>query len=224
MLFYAIWAFIRLDWAVTVYHCSFPISLFFICVYLKCSRGKRRDPNWFIVGLEVDQLYSTLWDPKDCSLPGTSVHGIFQAWILQWIAIPFSRGSPQPRDRTQVSCIAGRFFTIWATRDVSTHQSLILILSKNLKISGNISITNFQISRISTLQPQIYPVQNSGAPSSWQTPLPGDTERTSRLKTAWALVLDSGLGLLRTPPVLLPPCSPRPRKKSLSQQSPTFQH
>ena len=105
--------------SVTINHCSFPISLFFICVYLRGSRGKRRDHNWFIVGLEVDQLCSTLWDPMDCSLPGTSVHGIFQARILEWVAIPFSKGSSQPRDRTQVSCIAGRFFTIWATREAS---------------------------------------------------------------------------------------------------------
>ena len=46
----------------------------------------------------------------DCSLPGPSVHEILQARILEWITIPFSRGSSQPRDRTQVSCIAGRFF------------------------------------------------------------------------------------------------------------------
>ena len=46
---------------------------------------------------------------------GSSVHGILQARILEWVAIPFSRGSPQPRDQAWVSCIAGRFFTIWAT-------------------------------------------------------------------------------------------------------------
>ena len=54
----------------------------------------------------------------DCSLPGSSVHGIFQARVLEWVAISFSRGSSQPRDQTQVSCIAGRHFTIWATREV----------------------------------------------------------------------------------------------------------
>ena len=48
--------------------------------------------------------------------PGSSVHEIPQARILEWVAIPFSRGFSQPRDRTQVSCIAGRFFTIWATQ------------------------------------------------------------------------------------------------------------
>ena len=51
------------------------------------------------------------------SLPGSSVHGILQTRILEWIAIPFSRGSSRPRDWTQVSFIVGRFFTIWATRE-----------------------------------------------------------------------------------------------------------
>ena len=48
--------------------------------------------------------------PHDCSPPGFSIHGIFQARILEWVAISFSRGSSQPRNRTQVSCIAGRCF------------------------------------------------------------------------------------------------------------------
>ena len=53
----------------------------------------------------------------DCSPPGFSVHGILQVRILEWVAIPFSRGSSQPRDYTQVPCIAGRFFMVWATRE-----------------------------------------------------------------------------------------------------------
>ena len=53
----------------------------------------------------------------DCSLPGSSIHGIFQARVLEWVAIFFSRGSSQPRDQTQVSHIAGKHFTIWATRE-----------------------------------------------------------------------------------------------------------
>ena len=60
---------------------------------------------------------SCLCDPTDCSPPGSSVYGIPQARILEWVAIPFSRGSSQPRDQTQVSCISGRFFTIWASRE-----------------------------------------------------------------------------------------------------------
>ena len=55
----------------------------------------------------------------DCSLPGSSVHGIFQTRILEWVAVFFSRRSSRPRDWTQVSHIVGRHFTIWATREVS---------------------------------------------------------------------------------------------------------
>ena len=58
----------------------------------------------------------TLCKAMHYSLPGYSVHGILQARILEQVAVPFSRGSTQPRARTPVSCITGRFFTIWATR------------------------------------------------------------------------------------------------------------
>ena len=61
---------------------------------------------------EVAQSCPTLGDPMDCSPPGSSVHGIFQARILEWVAISFSRGSSLSRDRTRVSRIAGRGFTI----------------------------------------------------------------------------------------------------------------
>ena len=64
---------------------------------------------------EVAQSYPTLCYPMDCSPPGSSVHGVFQARILEWVAISFSRGSSQPRNRTQVSRIAGRCFHLWAT-------------------------------------------------------------------------------------------------------------
>ena len=61
--------------------------------------------------IEVAQSCPTLCNPMDCSLPGFSVHGIFQARVLEWVAISFSRGSSRPRDQTQVSLIAGRHFT-----------------------------------------------------------------------------------------------------------------
>ena len=65
------------------------------------------------------KLLSRVWlcDPVDCSLPGSWIHGILQARILEWVAISFSRGSSWPRDRTWVSCIADRRFTVWATRE-----------------------------------------------------------------------------------------------------------
>ena len=64
--------------------------------------------------------------PMDCSPPGSSVHGIIQARILERVDIPFSKGSSQTRDQTQVSCIAGGFLTIWATREAQIWQSSTL--------------------------------------------------------------------------------------------------
>ena len=74
-------------------------------------------PGGWPLESEVAQSCPTLCDPMDCSLSGSSVHGIFQARVLQWIAISFSRGSSRPRNQTQVSCIAGRCFTVWAARE-----------------------------------------------------------------------------------------------------------
>ena len=71
---------------------------------------------------EVVQSCPALCDPMDCSLPGSSVHGVFQAIVLEWIAISFSRGSSQPRDWTRVSCISGRFVTVWATREAHVNH------------------------------------------------------------------------------------------------------
>ena len=71
----------------------------------------------------VAQSCPTLWDPMNRSLLGSSVHGILQARILKWVAIPFFRGSSWPRDWTWVSCITGRLFTTWPTREaLSVHN------------------------------------------------------------------------------------------------------
>ena len=66
---------------------------------------------------EVTQLNPTLFDPVDCSPPSSSVRGILQARVLEWVAISFSSGSSRPRDRTQVSRIVGGRFNLWATRE-----------------------------------------------------------------------------------------------------------
>ena len=78
---------------------------------------ERRLPGW-LKWSEVTQLCPTLCDPMDCSLLRSSVHGIFQARVLEWVVISFSRGSSWPGDQTQVSCTVSRRFTIWATRQV----------------------------------------------------------------------------------------------------------
>ena len=84
--------------------------------------GEKKDPEakpraaCFLLGRAVlcvvAQSCLTLCNTEDCSPPGSSVHGILQARILEWVAMPSSRGSSQPRDRAQVSRIAGGFFTV----------------------------------------------------------------------------------------------------------------
>ena len=83
----------------------------------------------------VAQSYPTLQDPMDCCPPGSSFHGIFQARILEWVAISFSRGSSGPRNRAWVSCIAGGFFTYWARR-----EALRVILDGMYFLSSKFSV------------------------------------------------------------------------------------
>ena len=88
--------------------------------------GKKFLKECMKVKLLVIQLCLTLCDPTDRSLPAFSVHEILQARILEWVAIPVSRGSFQPRDQTWVSCIAGRFFTVWVTREYMPVYAYVL--------------------------------------------------------------------------------------------------
>ena len=74
-------------------------------------------PNFPYSWSKVAQSCPTLCNPVNCSLKGSSVHGILQARILRWVAISFSRGSLWPRDQTRVFCTAGRCFNLWATRE-----------------------------------------------------------------------------------------------------------
>ena len=76
----------------------------------------------------VAQSYTTLWNAMDYSPPGSSLHGIFQARILEWVAIPFSRGSSQTRDQTQVSCGRGRFFTCCTTKEAQYNVLIYIML------------------------------------------------------------------------------------------------
>ena len=107
-----VWTFFSIallwDWNENWCDCI-PLILMCVCVCV-CAEGRKE--KVFVV-----QLCLTLCDTMDYSAPGSSVHGILQARILEWVAMPFSRGSSRPRDQTQVSCISGRFFTIWATKE-----------------------------------------------------------------------------------------------------------
>ena len=78
------------------------------------------------VKVMVTQSCLTLFDPMECSDPGSSAHGILQARILDWVAVPFSRGYFRPRDRIWVSFIAGRFFTmLWLSGTVNPLRTKI---------------------------------------------------------------------------------------------------
>ena len=103
-------------------------------VVIPSSRGSSwsRDQT-LIFWSEVARLCPTHCDPMDCSPPGSSVQGIFQARVLEWVVISFSRGSSQPRDRTRVSHIAGRRFTIWATREAERR-----VISNRWHLNDNI--------------------------------------------------------------------------------------
>ena len=72
---------------------------------------------WVAILCLVAQSCPTFCDPMNGSPPGSSVHGILQARLLEWLAISFSRGSSSPRNQTQISHIAGRCFCLWATRE-----------------------------------------------------------------------------------------------------------
>ena len=84
---------------------------------LRCYHGPDGEDEGKKVKMLITQPCLTLCNPVDCSPPGSSVHVILQARILEWVAITFSRGSFWSRNQGQVSCTAGRFFTVWATRE-----------------------------------------------------------------------------------------------------------
>ena len=90
------------------------------------------------------QLFVTPWTS---GLPGSSLHGILQARVLEWVAISFSRGSSQPRDRTQVFCIPGRRFNLWATGEAPKFV-VICYSSNRAQIQSPIALQNKLISII----------------------------------------------------------------------------
>ena len=110
---------------------SWPPKLIYLLLLKNLLKwvGKKNLLKWYMhrkkAKVSVSQSCLTLCDPMDCSRPGSSVCGIFRARILEWLAISFSRGSSQPRDWTLISfiwCIAGRIFTVWATREAQYKQ------------------------------------------------------------------------------------------------------
>ena len=101
-------------WCSIIYFKILPLSL---PLYMAPPNAFQRWKDIILCDGLLAKSCLTLYNPMDCSLPGSSVHGIFQVRILEWVAISFSRGSSQSRDRTQVFCTASRFFTDWAIRE-----------------------------------------------------------------------------------------------------------
>ena len=108
-------SYFQLTWLFTKFLLIYPQhrfqSLWNLSLYKKVGKWLEKSES------EVIQSCPTLCDPLDCSLPGSSIHGIFQARILEWAVISFSRRSFQPMDWTRVCHIVGRCFTVWATRE-----------------------------------------------------------------------------------------------------------
>ena len=107
--------------------CKFNSNLSVVCIFTTLSsstkgvaRVQQRKKE-----SEVSQSCPTLWDTMDYKLPASSVHGIFQARVLEWGAISFSRVFFWPRDRNPVFRVAGRHFTIWATREAQHMVSFL---------------------------------------------------------------------------------------------------
>ena len=124
---------------VTINSFSKSVSLFLFCKEVHLYHIFRFQKKWYHMlfvffwvtshsmivsdqwSVKVAQSCPILCDPMDYT-----VHGTLQARTLEWVAFPFSRGSSQPRDRTQVSRIAGRFFTSWATRETGVGSLSLL--------------------------------------------------------------------------------------------------
>ena len=107
---------------------SYPLSQLLFNLYLGTRPWPHISPSPLPPLLKVKMLVTqsslTLCYPLDCSPPGSSFHGILPARILEWVAISSSGGSSWPRDRTWVFSTAGRFFTVWATKEVPFNHPL----------------------------------------------------------------------------------------------------
>ena len=104
--------------------------------------GKVISLHFRCVCVYVSQLCVTFCETMDCSPQVSSVHGILQARIQEWVVTPFPRGSSQPRDQTQVSHTAGGFFTIWAIRDTGQ-----ILLPQTQQIQAKLPITDLESDR-----------------------------------------------------------------------------
>ena len=110
------------------------------------KKKKMKSQPYFACAYLVIKSCATFCNPMDCSLPGSPVHGISQARILEWVAISFFRGSSRPTDQTHISCVScieGRFFYLWVTGEAQ-HLCCIIIF----KISLYLPYCSFEASQV----------------------------------------------------------------------------
>ena len=124
-----------------------------------------------------------LCDPMDCSLPGSSLHGILQARVLEWVAISFSTGSSQPRDQTRVSCIPGRRFNLWATSRSLLIIFFILLFSHSV-MSDSLQPHGLQHARLPVLH---YLPEFAQTPIHWVAQM---VKNLSAMLETWVWFLD----------------------------------
>ena len=124
----------------------------------------------------VSQSCPALATPWTAAHQASLSQRLLQARILEWLAILFSRGSSQPRDQTEVSHTAGRFFTNWATREAYSLYSISLLLKTNLEVGKSLSPLNswwphgLQHTRLPCLSPSTRVCSNSCPLSRWCHP------------------------------------------------------
>ena len=107
------------------------------CVCVGSGGWRKENSRKSLTGV---RLLATPWTP-----PGSSVHGVLQARILEWVAIPSSRGSSWPRDRTPFSCTAGSRFTLWATGEAAQSNRICVLSFPSLLISVSIVLASLEL-------------------------------------------------------------------------------
>ena len=122
------------------------------------------------------QSHPTLWDPMDCSLPGSSSYGISQARIMEWVAISFSRGSSLPRDQTHISCIGRWVLYHWAPREA---PKFLTGLDKSLTPLTCWTMTKIHINCSCSFQQPLLPVSRTQRSAKHLASCPLDILKTT---------------------------------------------
>ena len=131
-VFWSSLAFLMIQWMLAIW-CLVPLAyksslnIWKFTVHVLLKPGLENFEHYFASTWSEVKSVSHVWlcDPMDYSLSGSSVHGIFQARVLEWAAISFSRGPSLPRDLTRVSCIVGRCFILQATREAHEMSAIV---------------------------------------------------------------------------------------------------